>query len=182
MKLNKKLPFKIGVDWMLSLWLFIPSCLLFILAISSQKLFTPNFFKFTGFFVSLMFFTLVWLHSFRITLDEQRLVYKTLFTKKKILYQNILDISVVVQMKKSSFVTLVLKSKTENVNINIAPFGKNISFVEKYLLDKCPQATSALRSKNLDKTVSRKNLKKVLLTLFLITFLFPILLGLLKSL
>jgi len=174
-KFNKKLPLKIGVDLVYSLFIFVPFFSMLVLGLSSHELFTQNSLEFAEFFIFLMLLMAVVIFSIRIILDEDSLTYKALFTKKKILYQDITDISVATRIGKNSYIKLILKSKNKNGDMdpNIAALGRNIYFVEKYLLEKCPQATTTLNIEDIDKNLldeekAAKIIKKIFLVFFLI--------------
>jgi len=175
-KLNKKLPLKIGIDLVYSLFIFVPFFSMFVIALSSHELFTPNSNEAARFFICLMLLMALVIFSIRIILDEQSLTYKTLFTKKKILYQDITDISVATRWGKNGYIKLILKSKNKNGDMdpNIAALGRNIYFVEKYLLKKCPQATTTLNIEDINKNLldeekAAKIIKKIFLVIFLVT-------------
>lgn len=134
-----KLPYTIKAEWTAYLVfsiMFVPITLLWIIDYRPDT----NSWQPILILLSILTLFLIWIKIFRITLENNKIFYKTLFSKKELLFSDIKKIEIAtgidrtaseemagvsfVKRRMGAFIRMNISSKNELLSINMKPFSK----------------------------------------------------------
>lgn len=111
---------------------FIFAILLFLPAIISlfATLKNPSFWPIIGISLVVFILFLIWIYNFEIQILKDRIIYKSLFRKEEILFENIKKVEIIVgiysnrKAKNSGYYSLNIFNTNQKISINMKPFSR----------------------------------------------------------